>query len=471
VQYTYDALNRMATVTDWQTRTTAYSYDDAGRPLSQTNPNGTYTVYGFDAANRLTGLANRKSNDAVISEYAYTLDPQGNHLHVTQTEPLEPPVPTPRNIAYSYDVENRLTSAGTTLFAYDNKGSLLTKGTDDFAYDPANRLSSSTIGGVASTYRYDGGGNRLERVAGGSTTRYVQNTNRALPAILAETDGSGSITSYYVYGLGLHSKVLAVGTAYYFHFDSRGSAVALTDAAQNVTDAYAYGQFGEVVASSGSTSNPFGYLGKHGVVGDGNGMLQVRARYYLAETGRFLTKDPLTGKDGDGQSLHRYVYAVNNPLRLIDVSGFSAKEISINLNLDPDVLLKNISNIEGSLVDVMDFVSKYHDLLLDIEKNPTILQLIEQKEYAKYSEVVGNLANVVKFCEIIGMPFDIFFSGLYGVKPETTPLEAIKAAYDLSKMVLTGGIELAVTSGELLWNSVGLFKDAAGSAVYLWKNW
>jgi hypothetical protein len=60
---------------------------------------------------------------------------------------------------------------------------------------------------------------------------------------------------------------------------------------------------------------------------------------------------------------------------------------------------------------------------------------------------------------------------LYGVKPETTPLEAIKAAYDLSKMVLTGGIELAVTSGELLWNSVGLFKDAAGSAVYLWKNW
>ena len=59
---------------------------------------------------------------------------------------------------------------------------------------------------------------------------------------------------------------------------------------------------------------------------EGNGLKYIRARYYSPELGRFITKDPLTGKDGDSQSLNRYVYALNNPVRLIDVSGFSAKE-------------------------------------------------------------------------------------------------------------------------------------------------
>ena len=54
---------------------------------------------------------------------------------------------------------------------------------------------------------------------------------------------------------------------------------------------------------------------------EGNGLTYIRARYYSPELGRFITKDLLTGKDGDGQSLNRYVYAVNNPVRYIDADG------------------------------------------------------------------------------------------------------------------------------------------------------
>ena len=175
---------------------------------------------------------------------------------MTQTEPLSPPVPLPKNLAYTYDAENRLASAGPTTFTYDYNGNMLTKGSDTFAYDPANRLTSSTIGGVSSTYRYDGTGNRLERVAGGVTTRFVQDTNRTLPNVLAETDGSGSITAYYVYGLGLLAKILPDGTPYYYHFDSRGSTVALTDATQAVTNKYVYDPFGDVLAAEGSGQQP-----------------------------------------------------------------------------------------------------------------------------------------------------------------------------------------------------------------------
>jgi len=84
---------------------------------------------------------------------------------------------------------------------------MLTKGSDTFAFDPANRLSASTMGGVFHLpVRRDG--ERMERVAGSVTTRFVQDINRTLPNVLAETDGSGTITSYYVYGLDLVSKVL-----------------------------------------------------------------------------------------------------------------------------------------------------------------------------------------------------------------------------------------------------------------------
>jgi RHS repeat-associated protein len=57
-----------------------------------------------------------------------------------------------------------------------------------------------------------------------------------------------------------------------------------------------------------------------------NGFSYVRARYYFARRGRFLTKDPFAGRDDDGQSLNRYVYALNNPVRRIDVSGLSVRD-------------------------------------------------------------------------------------------------------------------------------------------------
>jgi archaellin len=39
-----------------------------------------------------------------------------------------------------------------------------------------------------------------------------------------------------------------------------------------------------------------------------------------------VSKDPLVGKVDGGQTLNRYVYALNNPVRLIDTSGFSTQE-------------------------------------------------------------------------------------------------------------------------------------------------
>lgn len=330
VNYLYDSMNRLIRVTDWNLKTTSYNYDSSGNLTEILNSNNTRTTYTYDSASRLIGLANAKSSGEIISSYNYTLDPIGNHLQVVQNEPLNP-VLTPKNITLTYDQENRLINAGGVTFTYDSNGNMTGKGTDTFSYDFEDRLIQSNIGGVVTQYRYDGLGNRLLKTVEGIATKYVLDVNGRLTNVIAETDNTGAITAYYVYGLGLISKVLPDGTTYVYHYDSRGSTVALTGESQNITDAYAYDSFGKLANSSGTNSNPFKYVGRYGVMDEGGGLSYVRARYYSPEIGRFLSKDPLTGKDRDGQSLNRYVYALNNSISFIDISGTSTLQIFANI--------------------------------------------------------------------------------------------------------------------------------------------
>jgi RHS repeat-associated protein len=325
VSYTYDSLNRLSRVTDWVPNFTSYNYDVAGNLIGILKSNNTRTVYSYDSASRLIGLSNLKSDASVISSYNYALDSIGNHLQAVQNEPLNP-ILVPKNIALTYDNENRLTNAGGVAFTYDSNGNLIqhqppSSELRTYSYDYEDRLRQTAMGGLTSQYGYDGVGNRLIKTEGGVTKRYVLDVNGRLSNVIAETDAVGAITAYYVHGLGLISKVLPDGTTSNYHYDFRGSTIALTDINQNITDAYAYDSFGKLANSSGATPNPFRYVGRYGVMEEGNGLNYVRARYYLPEFGRFITKDPLTGNDTDGQSLNRYVYALNNPVRLIDIDG------------------------------------------------------------------------------------------------------------------------------------------------------
>jgi RHS repeat-associated protein len=45
------------------------------------------------------------------------------------------------------------------------------------------------------------------------------------------------------------------------------------------------------------------------------------ARSYDAELGRFISQDPVTGNHHNPPTLHRYVYAANNPYKFVDPDG------------------------------------------------------------------------------------------------------------------------------------------------------
>jgi RHS repeat-associated protein len=52
-----------------------------------------------------------------------------------------------------------------------------------------------------------------------------------------------------------------------------------------------------------------------------SGLDYFGARYFSGAQGRFTSPDPLGGELANPQSLNRYSYALNNPLRFTDPTG------------------------------------------------------------------------------------------------------------------------------------------------------
>jgi len=98
----------------------------------------------------------------------------------------------------------------------------------------------------------------------------------------------------------------------------------VTDSSKNIITAITYHPFGETFAVQGSEHYLF-----NGKELDSTGLYYYGARYYDPELGRFVTRDPLRGRVSAPQSLNRYTYVLNNPLRLIDPWGLIEDDFSI----------------------------------------------------------------------------------------------------------------------------------------------
>jgi RHS repeat-associated protein len=353
LKYAYDADNRLISVQHSDGQITTYSYDRNGNTVSETRPNGVTTIYSFDVLNRLTGVDNVGSG---LPSFVYTLAPDGRRVSVEAIGGT-----SPGTTNYSYDAADRLTSetvngiattyrydavgnrtekvsSGVTIdYSYDNNDRLIqednqaTGVTTDYGYD-ANG-SQTTVNGVqtytydfeghlvsapGAVYTYDADGHRLSATTQTGITYYLEDTQVGFGCVADELDGSGNVTATYDYGNDL-IRMDRGGNTYYYIFDGRGSTVALTSGAGAVTDTYSYDAFGNPTHVSGTTQNPYLFDGQE--FDSETGLYNLRARYYDPATGRFLSQDPKSGYDDDPVSLHRYLYANDDPVNASDPSG------------------------------------------------------------------------------------------------------------------------------------------------------
>ncbi|ANE58082.1 hypothetical protein AYM39_22680 (plasmid) [Methylomonas sp. DH-1] len=345
VGYGYDALNRLNSVTiNWLNKTETYSYDAAGRLTQAARFNASQTQYGYDNADRLTSLSHKTSGNATLASYAYTLDANGNRTQAVVNEAKLPEQLINNSQSYTYNTtKNRLTQQNSTALTYDQEGQLKTQGTTNYAYDYAHRLISQGN----QSYVYDGIGNRIKATRNGQVTKYIYD---AAGNLLAEANNSNVISKYYIYGKGLTAMVdAATGQLYVYHFDGTGHTVALTNASQQTVNTYAYDPYGKLMAQTETIAQPFKYAGQVGIQAEGNNLYYMRARYYDANLGRFISEDPI----GHNGGLNLYAYVGGNPIMLVDPTGLGAE--SFNLPSLP----QSIVDFSAGFGDVLSFGGTY----------------------------------------------------------------------------------------------------------------
>ncbi|MGB5042324.1 MAG: LamG-like jellyroll fold domain-containing protein, partial [Nitrospira sp.] len=216
-----------------------YVYDALSRRIATTLSNGTQTTYSYDPASQVTNILHQlTATSTQINQAAYAYNGVGNRTSLTDrrgaqafgydnldrlTSASHPLLATPQSFAYDavgnqtttgavLNAGNQLTADATHSYQYDDNGNLTRKtllatgNYTQYTYDAENRLikvedfaAGNPTPAFTSTYRYDGLGRRIEKVANGQMQRYVYDGED----ILLEYDGNNLLQARYTHGPGI----------------------------------------------------------------------------------------------------------------------------------------------------------------------------------------------------------------------------------------------------------------------------
>jgi RHS repeat-associated protein len=282
-----------------------YLYNGVGNRTSLTDKRGAQT-FGYDNLDQLTSA----SHPMLATPQSFAYDPVGNRT-------------TGGTVV---NAGNQLTADTNHTYQYDDNGNLVRKtllatgSYTQYTYDAENRLTQvedfvagNPTPAFTSTYRYDGLGRRIEKVANGQTRRYVYD----FEDILLEYDGANTLLARYTHGPRIDEPIAVTrgSSTYFYHADALGSVSELTDSGGAVAKSYIYDSFGSVLDQSGTVENSYTYAGRE--LDSESGLYYFRTRYYDPRIGRFLRKDPV----GLIAGVNLYAFVGNNPVNRFDPWG------------------------------------------------------------------------------------------------------------------------------------------------------
>ncbi|HEY2324006.1 MAG TPA: RHS repeat-associated core domain-containing protein [Thermoanaerobaculia bacterium] len=207
-------------------------------------------------------------------------------------------------------------------YFYSDHGELQKKidaqGTTLYNYDVLGNLRSVTLpDGRLIEYVIDASNRRVgKKVNGTLTTGWIYGDQLR---IIAETDGSGTITKRFVYGsrTNVPDYMTWQGSTYRIIADHLGSPRYVLQATTGtLAEALTYDEFGNVLSDSNPGFVPFGFAG--GLYDRDTGLMRFGARDFDSSTGRWTSNDPI-GFGGSDSNLYEYV--VNDPINQRDPSG------------------------------------------------------------------------------------------------------------------------------------------------------
>jgi RHS repeat-associated protein len=372
-RYEYSDANRLAAVVDPHGHVTRYVYDSAGRLERTEHPNGFVSGRSYDDLGRLEVLSTVDGSGHVVFSETYERDPKANQTKITYQNGTsvsyeydlnarltsethrQSDGTIARRFTYTYDkvgnrqtfvdsafagvreygytVNDEMTSDGIRSYTYDALGNThtatSTAGTATYGYDVSNRLTSFAGPAGSMAISYDAAGNRARVIANGQRRDRIIDDGTGLSRLLAEYDQTAMPVATYVQGALGPVSMQRGGEELVYIEDGTGSVHALADMNGNVTDTYEYSAYGELLSRSGSTENPLLYHGEE--FDPVTGLYFLRARYYDPSAGRFLTMDTRAGAPDQPATRHRYIYALNDPIKHIDPCGREAQPIQCQI--------------------------------------------------------------------------------------------------------------------------------------------
>lgn len=369
---------RYQTREGWIT-TEQYSYGN-GTLTEVSLPDGS-AVWKLEDENNL-GLPSRITTGLVTREYSYTpygapasrrIERDGDalqdfsYLYSTATGNLlsrsDAVCSTEEN--FGYDNLNRLASMGSRQISYASNGNILSidgSGTLAYgnasrpygmtaftpeegvsypysgrivSYDVADRPSAIAQGSLRATFDCDGSGQRVRmRVEQDST--YIFTRLYIGDCFERDSTADGSLTERLYLGGDAYSAPMVYvrenggsWTAYNIGRDNLGSITHIATSDGSLVAEYSYDAWGrqrnpQTLELYPAGQEPTLLLGR-GFTGhehlSGFGLINMNARLYDSYTGRFLSPDPFVQDPYSSQSLNRFSYALNNPLKYTDESG------------------------------------------------------------------------------------------------------------------------------------------------------
>jgi RHS repeat-associated protein len=345
-----------------------YTWDAGGNLTQRENVLTEETeTFGYDSLDRLT-----EASLTDVYDLTYAYDEIGNITSVTNNLLSE-------TDSYDYGSQpHAVTDVGETEYGYDDNGNMTTRGDQTIEWDAENRPVSVSDGVDTSTFVYDGDGNRALKTEGGDTILYI---NQYYEKNLT----TGEVTSSYYLG----GKLVATKTGdtlEYIHQDHLSGTALVSDSSGGLVNEISYYPYGSTRSGDVPTDRKF-----TGQRLDSSGLYYYGARYYDPLIGRFISADTIVQSFSNPQTLNRYSYCLNNPLKYIDPTGHVVDFVvdGLSISFFADVMIGDPGFLDSQIWgDFAELLTAW-DLLSDIE--PGVAKIMSDST-AVFKIQYGNLS-------------------------------------------------------------------------------
>jgi RHS repeat-associated protein len=297
-----------------------FGYDDLGRRTTLSRANGTNTSYGYDPVSRLSQLIQNPAGSTYDQVLQFGYNPASQIVKRTDYTDLyawtghgSGTLTTPANGL------NQLTGFNGSGIGHDAKGNV----TNDpaigygYGYSSENLLKTVATPWYTGTLTYD----PLMRLYDSGTSARTSLLYDGFDRI-AEYAG-GTQRARFVHGPGVDEPLVeytgpGLATRGFLHADERGTIIASSNDAGNVTAVGRYDEQGRIQSFAG---NRFGFAGMpYETTSD---LYYSRARMYNQRHPRFMQPDPI----GYGDGMNMYNRTKGDPVNFVDPLGLADIEV------------------------------------------------------------------------------------------------------------------------------------------------